>query len=59
MDRLRFRDVMHTTFDCTDDVMLDRIFRFFDANNDAQASKLNLLSLYNYYNPKYIRVDVK
>lgn len=35
MERLRFRDVMHTTFDCTDDVMLDRIFRFFDVNNDG------------------------
>lgn len=35
MDRLRFREIIHTTFDITDDVMLDRIFRAFDTNNDA------------------------
>ncbi|CAG7659284.1 unnamed protein product [Allacma fusca] len=35
MDRLRFREVMYSTFDITDDVMLDRIFRVFDGNNDT------------------------
>ena len=37
MDRLRFREVMHTVFDITDDVMLDRIFRAFDSNNDSMV----------------------
>lgn len=38
MDRLRFRDVMCSTFDITEDVMLDRMFRVFDTNNDAIVS---------------------
>jgi len=40
MDRLRFRDVMYKIFDITDDLILDRIFRYFDTNNDAVVSFL-------------------
>ncbi|ODN03456.1 EF-hand calcium-binding domain-containing protein 1 [Orchesella cincta] len=35
VDRLRFREVLHTTFDITDDVMLDRVYRVFDYSNDG------------------------
>ena len=39
MDRLRFRDVMCSIFDITEDVMLDRMFRVFDNNNDTIVSE--------------------
>jgi Ca2+-binding EF-hand superfamily protein len=35
LDRLSFLEMMHSTFDITDDVMLDRIFRALDGNNDG------------------------
>ncbi|XP_021950163.1 EF-hand calcium-binding domain-containing protein 1 isoform X1 [Folsomia candida] len=38
VDRLRFREVLHTAFDITDDVMLDRVYRVFDKDNDGIIS---------------------
>jgi len=35
IDRLKFREILHTTFDITDDVMLDLTFRAFDRNFDG------------------------
>ncbi|XP_075255761.1 calaxin-like [Convolutriloba macropyga] len=39
MDRMRFRDVLHNTFDMTDDMLMDRIFKAFDKDNDSLISK--------------------
>jgi Ca2+-binding EF-hand superfamily protein len=35
MDRLKFRDVLHNSFDMTDDILMDRVFRAFDRDNDS------------------------
>ncbi|XP_071506849.1 calaxin-like [Diadema antillarum] len=35
LDRSQFREVLHSTFKMTDDVMMDRILRAFDKDNDA------------------------
>lgn len=35
MDRTRFREFLHNAFDMTDDILLDRIFKRFDADNDG------------------------
>jgi Ca2+-binding EF-hand superfamily protein len=35
VDRLRFREILHTTMNLTDDIMLDLIFHAFDRNNDG------------------------
>lgn len=38
LDRLRFREVIHACFDLYEDLMLDRVFRAFDRNNDGQVA---------------------
>jgi Ca2+-binding EF-hand superfamily protein len=38
MDRLKFRDVLHNSFDMTDDILMDRVFRAFDRDNDSYLS---------------------
>jgi Ca2+-binding EF-hand superfamily protein len=35
VDRMRFREILHSAFDITDDVMLDRVYRVFDKDNDG------------------------
>ena len=35
MDRTRFREFLHNAFDMTDDILLDRIFKYFDEDNDG------------------------
>jgi len=40
VDRLRFREVLHAAFDITDDVMLDRVYRVFDKDNDGIINEL-------------------
>jgi len=35
MDRLHLREILHPTFGITDDVMLDRVYRVFDRDNDG------------------------
>ncbi|XP_059081608.1 calaxin-like [Tigriopus californicus] len=39
MDRTRFREFLHNAFDMTDDILLDRIFKRFDADNDGYVSR--------------------
>ena len=38
LDRARFRDLLHNTFNITDDLLMDRIFRTFDNDNDSFVS---------------------
>lgn len=38
MDRLKFRDVLHNSFNMTDDILMDRVFRAFDRDNDSYLS---------------------
>uniref|UniRef100_A0A7M5XGS1 EF-hand domain-containing protein n=1 Tax=Clytia hemisphaerica TaxID=252671 RepID=A0A7M5XGS1_9CNID len=38
MDRTKFRTVLHNTFQMTDDILMDRIFRAFDTDNDSNIS---------------------
>jgi len=35
LDRQKFREILHAAFNITDDVMLDRVFRVFDKDNDG------------------------
>ncbi|NXG61443.1 EFCB1 protein, partial [Hemiprocne comata] len=37
-DRAMFRDALHSTFGMTDDVIMDRVFRAFDRDNDSCVS---------------------
>lgn len=39
MDRTRFREFLHNAFDMTDDILLDRVFKRFDADNDGYISR--------------------
>jgi len=38
LDRTRFRDILHNQFKMTDDIIMDRVFRVFDADNDTNVS---------------------
>jgi len=38
MDRTKFRDVLHNSFDMTDDMLMDRIFRAFDSDSDGYVN---------------------
>ncbi|XP_035688057.1 EF-hand calcium-binding domain-containing protein 1-like [Branchiostoma floridae] len=38
MDRATFREVLHYTFAMTDDILMDRVFRGFDQDNDSYVS---------------------
>ncbi|EDO34333.1 predicted protein [Nematostella vectensis] len=35
MDRNKFRDILHNKFGMTDDILMDRVFKAFDTNNDS------------------------
>ncbi len=39
LDRTRFREFLHNAFDMTDDILLDRIFKRFDADNDGYVGR--------------------
>ncbi|CAF1082749.1 unnamed protein product [Adineta steineri] len=49
IDRPRFRDVLHNTFDMTDDILMDRVFKAFDRDNDGQVSMLEWVVGLNTY----------
>ncbi|KAK3588905.1 hypothetical protein CHS0354_007054 [Potamilus streckersoni] len=34
LDRLKFRDLLHDMFGMTDDILMDRVFRAYDRDND-------------------------
>ncbi|XP_045168994.1 calaxin-like [Mercenaria mercenaria] len=38
LDRNRFRDILHQHFEMTDDVLMDKVFRAFDSDNDGYIS---------------------
>jgi len=40
LDRLRFREILHVTFDITDDIMLDLVFHAFDRDSDGYVDSL-------------------
>ena len=39
MDRSRFREFLHNGFDMTDDILLDRIFKLYDSDNDGYIGR--------------------
>jgi Ca2+-binding EF-hand superfamily protein len=39
LDRTKFREFLHNSFDMTDDILLDRVFKRFDADNDGYISR--------------------
>ena len=39
MDRSRFREFLHNVFDMTDDIRLDRIFKYSDSDNDGYIGR--------------------
>ncbi|XP_043923610.1 EF-hand calcium-binding domain-containing protein 1 [Protopterus annectens] len=38
LDRSKFRNILHNTFGMTDDMIMDRVFRAFDKDNDSYVS---------------------
>ncbi|XP_041039261.1 calaxin isoform X4 [Cetorhinus maximus] len=38
LDRNKFRNILHTTFGMTDDMIMDRVFRAFDKDNDSYVN---------------------
>lgn len=38
MDRNKFRDFLHKDFKMTDDILMDRVFKAFDRDNDSYVS---------------------
>ena len=52
VDRKRFREILHTTFNITDDVMLDLTFHAFDKNHDGTVSGNAIHGIYSKSNPK-------
>ncbi|XP_023667718.1 calaxin [Paramormyrops kingsleyae] len=38
LDRGKFRNILHNTFGMTDDMIMDRVFRAFDKDNDSYIS---------------------
>ncbi|KAF4073852.1 hypothetical protein AMELA_G00248030 [Ameiurus melas] len=38
LDRGKFRNILHNTFGLTDDMIMDRVFRGFDKDNDSYIS---------------------
>ncbi|XP_069504549.1 calaxin isoform X3 [Ambystoma mexicanum] len=38
LDRNKFRNILHNTFGMTDDMIMDRVFRAFDKDNDSYIS---------------------
>ncbi|CAF0826021.1 unnamed protein product [Didymodactylos carnosus] len=49
IDRNRFRDILHNTFDMTDDILMDRVFKAFDRDNDGQVNMLEWIIGLNTY----------
>ena len=39
MDRNTFREFLHDVFNMTDDILMDRIFKFFDTLNDGNITR--------------------
>merc|ERR1740128_80828 len=39
MDRNQFREFLHDRFDMTDDILMDRIFKYFDNVNDGTITR--------------------
>ena len=39
MDRKLFRQFLHSSFNMTDDILMDRIFKYFNANNDGDITR--------------------
>ena len=39
MDRKMFRQFLHSRFDITDDILMDRIFKYFNNVNDGGISR--------------------
>eukprot|EP00794_Sanderia_malayensis_P003436 gene3436-3931_t len=44
MDRTKFRTVLHNTFQMTDDILMDRVFKAFDTDNDSAISMKEWIS---------------
>ena len=39
MDRVTFQDFLHETFNMTDDILMDRMFKFFDSRGGGLISR--------------------
>lgn len=46
MDRNTFREFLHDIFNMTDDILMDRIFKFFDTVNDGNIRVLSSKSFF-------------
>ena len=39
MNRKVFRQFLHGSFNMTDDILMDRIFKYFNTNNDGDITR--------------------
>ncbi|KAL5006579.1 hypothetical protein ScPMuIL_015385 [Solemya velum] len=39
LDRTKFRDLLHNDFAMTDDILMDRVFKAFDKDNDSSVNE--------------------
>ena len=39
MDRKVFRQFLHGSFNMTDDILMDRIFKYFNTSNDGDITR--------------------
>ena len=39
MDRKLFRQFLHSSFNMTDDILMDRMFKYFNSNNDGDITR--------------------
>ncbi|CAF0980624.1 unnamed protein product [Adineta ricciae] len=49
LDRTRFQDFLHNMFETTEDIILDRVFKVFDRDNDGQVNMLEWIIGLNVY----------
>ena len=59
MDRKLFRQFLHSSFNMTDDILMDRIFKYFNANNDGDITRDEWIMGFNVFLKGQILFDQK
>ena len=49
MDRKMFRQFLHSCFEMTDDILMDRMFKYFNNNNDGEITKDEWVNGFNIF----------
>ena len=57
MDRKLFRQFLHGSFNMTDDILMDRIFKYFNTNNDGDITRDEWVVGFNIFLKGVLRND--